>query len=172
MNGKLHMKLGAFIGISGGIAICRQIDLQQIPFYVATTSAFFMGSTLGSLAPDIDTPTSTISRRIPLLPSIINKTFGHRGFLHSPFFVFLLFLLFYFVELRNFPNYFFMGILTGYSAHLIQDSFTKDGIPFLFPLTKRKYPLGFFKSGSKIDGWITKGLGTIWLIFLISFSVI
>lgn len=172
MNGKLHMKLGAFIGVSGGIAICTQIDQRSVPFYVVTASAFAAGAVIGSLAPDIDTPTSTISKWIPLLPSIVNKIFGHRGFIHSPFCILLLFLLFYLVKPARFLSLFFIGILTGYSMHLIQDSFTKGGIPWFYPFVHRKYPFGFFKSGSKIDALITDGLCVIWTLLLISFLVL
>ena len=50
-------------------------------------------SVLGELAPDIDTVNSTISLRTPIIPKLINRKFGHRGLLHSPLFLVLLWLV-------------------------------------------------------------------------------
>ena len=160
MTGKLHMSLGAYVGLTGGLFLMPDIRSKMI---------FMAGSIMGVLMPDIDTPTSTISKTAPLLPKVIHSCFGHRGFTHSPFCVFLLFLLFRTVDFGNWIYSFFMGFLIGYGMHLIQDFFTKGGIPLLFPFIKKKYSIGFLKSGSKFDTWIVKGISVIWTVLLITF---
>lgn len=160
MTGKLHMSLGIYVGLSGALFLMPNIPSKAI---------FITGSTLGSLLPDIDIPSSTISKAVPILPKFIHSCFGHRGITHSPFCLLAIFLLLQKIDFWDWSHLLFMGIFVGYMMHLIQDFFTKGGIPLFFPITKKKYSFGFFKSGSKIDALITKGIGVIWTIFLISF---
>lgn len=82
MTGKLHMSLGIYAGAIGGLFLIPGLPSKVI---------FMTGSIFGSLAPDIDIPTSTIGKRIPFIPKLINSCFGHRGITHSPFCVLLLF---------------------------------------------------------------------------------
>ena len=42
-----------------------------------------------------------------------------------------------------------------YLLHLVSDSFTKSGVPFLYPFVKRKYGPKLIKTGSSIDYFIT-----------------
>lgn len=161
MTGKLHMSLGIYAGAIGGLFLIPGLPSKVI---------FMTGSIFGSLVPDIDIPTSTIGKRIPFIPKLINSCFGHRGITHSPFCVLLLFFVFHRMNFRIWIQPFLTGILIGYVMYLIQDFFTKGGIPLFFPFIRKKYSVGLFKSGSKFDSLITKAISIIWTIFLISFQ--
>lgn len=42
-----------------------------------------------------------------------------------------------------------------YSLHLIADSFTKMGVPFLYPFCKKRFGFKLIRTGSSIDYFIT-----------------
>lgn len=156
MKGKIHLGLGIFIGISSTVALnTSMID-----------GCLFVASTMiGSLLPDIDLPNSKISQKIPIIPTLINKCFGHRGFIHSPSFLLLTTILIH--QLLSHFNYhmpfIFAGFMIGYLAHLLQDMFTKGGIPLFSPFSRRRYSLSFNRSGSSIDYILTTFIGIAWL---------
>ena len=157
MNGKLHLSLGTFVGIAGAILIENDLNMA-VPFAI--------GTMIGSLFPDIDQPSSTISKPIPIIPKLLNKVFGHRGFIHSPLFVFLLYILLSRYDSNIMIHKLVIGFTLGMIIHLVQDFFTKGGIPLFFPFTRQKISFGFFKSGSKADPIITFILGLIWIIVI------
>lgn len=109
-------------------------------------------SVLGELAPDIDTVNSTISLRIPIIPKIINRKFGHRGLLHSPLFLVLSWLV---IGRQNLIGNVFC---IGYLGHLVQDLFTCAGLPLLFPFDKKKISLFPYHSGGIMDYVMTSVL--------------
>ena len=73
----------------------------------------------------------------------------HRSFSHSIFAVFIIYFLLKQIELLySISNLAFFGT-TSYSSHIfLGDLFTKSGIPIFYPLSDKKYSLGFFKVGS------------------------
>lgn len=144
MNGKQHMKLGAAVGISG--ALFLKAD-------VVSCGVFAIGSIIGALLPDMDSPTSRLGRCFPLLSKLFNKGFGHRGLFHSPLFLFVTAGIYWLIKIRfSVSNpYLISGILTGMSLHLLQDMMTVGGIPLFYPFTQKKISIGCFKSESKVD---------------------
>lgn len=70
--------------------------------------------------------------------------FGHRGFLHSP-----LFLIILWFGLARF-QYLGPVLCAGYLGHLVQDLFTAGGIPLFFPIHK-KVSLSPFNTGGIMD---------------------
>lgn len=113
------------------------------------------GATMGSLAPDIDHPTSKIGKKFLLKPISIflNKFFGHRTITHSVIMAILMtIILFSFSTMTTGDlNYIYtnlvIGFSVGYFSHLLLDMFTVEGIPVFYPLIKRKYRLSKFKTG-------------------------
>mgnify|MGYP005967035907 FL=1 len=84
MSGGAHKLMGVVLG---GMII--SVVEPTLP-----VAGLILGmSVLGELAPDIDTVNSTISLRTPIIPKLINRKFGHRGLLHSPLFLVLLWLV-------------------------------------------------------------------------------
>ncbi|MCC2821012.1 metal-dependent hydrolase [Lachnoclostridium pacaense] len=140
MNGTAHKLMGFFLG---GVTI--SVVEPTLP-----VAGVVLGmAVLGELAPDIDTVNSTISLRIPIIPKLINRKFGHRGLLHSPLFLVLLWLV---IGSRNFMGNVFC---IGYLGHLVQDLFTCAGLPLLFPFDKKKISLFPYHSGGIMDYVIT-----------------
>lgn len=131
MTGKAHAALGAAIG--GIVAYSIKDTGQQ--------AVIMSMAVLGSLTPDIDHVKSRISQKYPVLAVVISKIFGHRNFLHSPAFVLILWILLH----ASLPG---IAFVYGYGGHLLQDLCTKGGIPLLQPLSKKKYAILPFKTGS------------------------
>jgi len=109
---------------------------------------------LGSLFPDLDT-NSQIAKVFKQNKSEIK----HRGFLHAPFTVGVFFLLYYFI----FRNFAILPFIIGYLSHIFLDALTKEGVPLLYPLTKKKFHIFSIKTGSIID----KTLSFFFLFFFI-----
>lgn len=143
MKGTAHMVMGTFIG-----SMAVKILTPDIP-----QTIMIMGVALiGSIAPDIDTMNSTISQKLPLI-AVFGSLFGHRRFFHSP--LALLILWFFWGKYQ-------LGLIfcLGYAGHLLQDLFTRGGIPLLFPYGKR-FELAPFKTGGVFDYITTTALISI-----------
>lgn len=109
---------------------------------------------IGSLLPDIDHPNSFLGKRNKIASGITSKTLGHRGGTHSLLGGLLIFWLCSFIQFRYLSN---QGInmtfwlLFGFLAHLLEDSFSKEGIHWLWPYKKRR-------SGEKLIYYTTGGI--------------
>jgi inner membrane protein len=125
---KTHLMVGILAGL---LAIKVLTPHNQILFIVLVMFA--------SLLPDIDHPDSKIGSKV----KIVGFLFEHRGFFHSLIATILFSVL----------AYSFLGMIglqavaIGYLSHLFADSLTREGIMFLYPLTKRRMN-GIFKTGS------------------------
>jgi inner membrane protein len=98
---------------------------------------------IAALLPDIDEPNSMISRKIPIIPHIIGF-FGHRKITHSLLGAFL-FSMPIFIWLPEYLTIF----IAGYLSHLLLDTMTDMGTPWLFPVG-RNFSLKLGVSG----GWL------------------
>jgi inner membrane protein len=121
---------------------------QPLPHMsLATALVAFSANMIGGLTPDIDQPTADLWRRLPagtifgkLLSPILG---GHRFISHSIVGIVLFgwgtsFLL----SLMSSVLLVDMGIvwwsfMIGFISHLIMDTFTKEGVPWLFPVPFR-----------------------------------
>ena len=122
-------------------------------------------SLVGSLFPDIDEPQSFLGRKIKPVSRLIKAVLGHRGFIHTPLFCFLLvgFMAFF---LCNTPiidvdisSKIICGFLIGFMSHLILDTITPKGIMWLFPLSRK-----YFSTQSE---WLVKLIiltSTVWFV--------
>ena len=123
------------IGIISVIAAIKYLNLEPI--------TCILGTVLGSTTPDLD----------------FKFNIKHRTITHSLLFLFISSLLFAIIGLDLSIGYFIGNIL-----HLIADSFTKMGVPFLYPFIKRRYGVRLIKT----NGYIEK----LFLIVLIYFIFI
>lgn len=128
---------------------------------------FFVFSIIGFIAPDLDTKNSKFGRKIFFRP--FQFFLKHRGFAHSLTFGFLISL-----GLSLILPIFGLGFFTGFSSHILGDSFTKEGVAAFWPLRKRTY--GFIQTGSFTENIVFYSLvfiDTILFVFLIikSFSL-
>lgn len=106
---------------------------------------------LGGVAPDIDQPTAPLWRNLPeghVFGKIFHRLAGGHRFLSHSIIGFALF-----AWLSNLVLHFLHPImphvdiqlvwyafLIGYASHLVMDSFTKEGVPWLLPIP---FKLGF-----------------------------
>lgn len=119
---------------------------------VGTALAAVLANQLGGIAPDIDQPTAPLWRNLPV-GRYLGKIFGalvggHRFFLHSLLGVAamsalaLLFLQFIQPIMPHIDIVFVWGaFIVGMLSHLVMDSLTKEGVPWLLPIpTKFGFP--------------------------------
>jgi inner membrane protein len=132
MLGKTH----ALTGLLVGLALLSFIPTQPINILVG----ILLFTILGSLFPDIDSPTSYVGRNA----KIVSFFAKHRGIFHSIFPLIIINLGFAYFKLW----FFLIGFSLGYLSHLFLDMFTKKGLE-IYPFKKRiKGPIitgGFFE---------------------------
>jgi membrane-bound metal-dependent hydrolase YbcI (DUF457 family) len=112
---------------------------------LATALIAVLANQLGGIAPDIDQPTAPLWRNLPV-GGVIGKGFdkllgGHRFITHSliglALFGFLCHLLLVFLHpiMRNVNiGYVWWAFMIGMLSHLIMDTLTKEGVPWLLPI--------------------------------------
>ena len=148
MMGKTH-KLG---GVCSGVIVSSFL-LQQ-PYTVEKLmicGTIIVGSTIGSLWPDIDQKNSTIGKQHKITSTIVSTFCKHRGITHAPLIYFLLFALLLPIakSVPFFTTYIvsgLVGIFIGIMSHLFLDMITHDGIPLCFPFSRNSIIHGPFKS--------------------------
>lgn len=96
----------------------------------------------------------------------------HRSFSHSIFAVIVIYFLLKQIEIiYSISNLSFLGTI-GYASHLfLGDLFTKSGIPLFYPISNKKYSLGYFRVGSFLNN-VLEILIIVILLSSIIFSVI
>ena len=86
----------------------------------------------------------------------------HRTITHSLFLLFISSFVISFLS-KNIAVIWFVS----YLLHLLADSFTKMGVPFLYPIVKQRYGLKLIKTGGVEDMFIC-----LLAIFLISLTIL
>ncbi len=114
---------------------------------VATAITAFGANMIGGLLPDIDDATSDFWDKIPggsLLGKIVHPLLGnHRMVSHSILGMSIAGMILHYVltAAKSFilvdMQIIWWAIMIGYASHLIMDSLTKEGVPWLFPIPVR-----------------------------------
>jgi inner membrane protein len=120
MKAYTHLAFGFFSGL-----------LLMDYFSIGNKYLFFVLVLFGAILPDIDTPNSKISHKIPVIPKVLNVFSKHRGIFHS---VFIAILLGLFVS--YFSKAYGIALFLGYGSHLLIDGLTKKGVNLLHPISK------------------------------------
>lgn len=155
MRGTDHLALGAVVGA----VTANSIGMGP------KGAAFCIPCMIGSLFPDIDIASSKMGKKIGPASSIINMLFGHRGFVHTPLCAAICAVIIYMTSYNFAPDlafYITCGFLSGFAAHLIQDTLTKGGIMWLFPI-KLKIRLTNLKSDSPMCFVVTVILAVLYV---------
>ena len=97
MQGKAHFLFGLTTAIATPILLSQKFETP------ADVGCFSVMCIAGALLPDIDNIESKVSYRCPIISKIVNKIFGHRGFIHSILHLLLIYII-YKIELLFFPN--------------------------------------------------------------------
>lgn len=138
MTGRTH-DLAAFTAM---VAVMAISDLPHMSLGTALVS--LSANMIGGLAPDLDQPTAALWRRYRggrIIGKILQPLFGgHRFISHS----LIGYIIFGFVTqiilqalntiLLVDMNIVWWAFMIGYGSHLIMDSFTHEGVPWLFPI--------------------------------------
>jgi inner membrane protein len=125
------------------LAVC--IHPLQDNISLGTLLACLVANQLGGIAPDIDQPTAPLWRNLPvggIFGKIISKMLGgHRFLTHSLIGVVLLgwlmrLLLIFIHPLASHlsSGYIWWAFMIGVISHLIMDTLTKEGVPWLLPI--------------------------------------
>lgn len=133
MNGKFHTA----VGVAASVLICRATNIEVSGIInsmirmgvetgininnVGSYADILLISSFASTAPDLDL-------KIPFMK--------HRTWTHS-----LLVFILSTIALSFLGNNIYIVWAISYLAHLIADSFTSMGVPFLYPFIKEKYGL-------------------------------
>ena len=168
MNGKVHATAGVVFGLAGLYVLTKIPDanlfvenvLPQVVYkeitvgQVANAGVVVASSWLGSLLPDIDHPTSTMSKKFFLvsIPYRImqfifgkfkyTKDFvGHRGITHSLLFLSIPILLMLFAFSNPWLDLAMLGLSVGIFSHLFMDMLNPMGVPLFLPFAKKKFRL-------------------------------
>jgi inner membrane protein len=125
------------------IAVVLAQPLRSVT--LATAIAAIIANQVGGIAPDIDQPTAPFWRNLPIggiFGKMIGKTLGgHRFLSHSllglALFGFLVKLLLTFLH-PVMPHVdvslVWWAFMIGMTSHLVMDSLTKEGVPWLLPI--------------------------------------
>jgi inner membrane protein len=122
------------------------VALPELPTVrLSTVIVVIIANQFGGIVPDIDQPTAPFWRNLPIggvVGKIIAKMLGgHRFLTHSLLGLalvgFLAHLLFTFIQ-PIMPkvqlDYAWWALMIGMLSHLIMDTFTKEGVPWLLPI--------------------------------------
>lgn len=141
MTGRTH-DLAAFTALNY-IIISQPLHEMSL----ATALVAFTANMVGGLAPDVDQPTADLYHRVrggSILAKIIHPLLGgHRFISHSIIGIFLFgFVLQILLDMVGKVLLVDMetvwwAFMIGFISHLIMDLFTRDGVPFLFPIPIR-----------------------------------
>lgn len=138
MRGTTHLLAGASVGAAW--SLCT----GETP----VNAAVMIGvSAVAGLLPDLDTPGSTLGRRVPIFSFLVKLTLGHRGMLHG-----ILPWIGFWLLISRIPAAAFLavpGVLATLS-HLILDALTPSGVPLLWPLGIQIH-LGRIRTGGLMD---------------------
>lgn len=140
MTGRTH-DLAAFTAL----AIVITYYPTPLPHIsLATGLVAFSANMIGGLAPDLDQPTADLWHKLPaggLYSRVITPLFGgHRYISHSLLGIALFGIgLHYLLDLAHTVLLVDMTIvwwtfMIGFVSHLIMDTFTREGVPWLFPI--------------------------------------
>lgn len=144
MTGRTH-DLAAFTTLTALIAYEPLVKIS-----LATGVTVFAASMIGGVTPDIDQPTADLWKKIPagsLFGHIVSPLLGHHRMISHSLVGFglagwgLRYLLAYIhTFLLVDMGVVWWAFMLGYASHLVMDSFTKEGVPWFFPIPLR---LGF-----------------------------
>jgi inner membrane protein len=153
------------------------------PLSLATVLLALFANQLGGIAPDIDQPTAPFWRNLPVggfFGRLIAKMLGgHRFLTHSLLGVMLLGFLVHWLLVFLQPimphvqiDYVWWAFIIGMLSHLVMDTLTKEGVPWLLPIPVKFGfpPLRKFRitTGKAVENFIVFPLLLVLLIAICS----
>lgn len=133
--------LAAVTGLVAVVVIMSPLP----PMSLATMIAAFIANQIGGIAPDIDQPTAPFWRNLPI-GRFFGRFFGrvlggHRFLTHSLLGLAIMGFLVHWLLVFLQPimpsvnsEFVWWAFMIGMVSHLVMDSFTKEGVPWLLPI--------------------------------------
>ena len=143
MRGKAHLTCGI-----GTAIVTSGILLYAEKIGIAEAGIFGLSCMVNSVIPDIDIPESMVGKRVKPIANAINKIFGHRTITHSGLWIILWLALMWQLQGTIWWTLCY-GMLMGFLSHIVSDTFTIGGVPWLWPLSRKKIRLTPIKTGEK-----------------------
>ncbi|WP_206457901.1 metal-dependent hydrolase [Anaerovorax sp. IOR16] len=139
-------------GVAAGFAVISATGISD-PVQQTTVVT---GAVLGSLFLDIDHRQSWIGHKAPIAAEVASGLFKHRGFLHTPVFILLIWILlsagipiwFGGSPQLHLAILFKQGFVPGMLSHLILDTLNIQGIMWLWPISKKRQHILPIRTGS------------------------
>lgn len=139
MTGRTH-DLAAITAL-GAVVLIEPLHTMTL----STALVSILANQIGGIAPDIDQPTAPLWRNLPegkLVGKVVDKSMGgHRFLTHSViglviFGVLAHYLLSFLQPVMPHVNigYVWWAFMIGMLSHLVMDTFTKEGVPWLLPI--------------------------------------
>lgn len=126
MMGRSHVLIG--VGTVGALMAAGAFPFGR---------AALIGAALGSLAPDIDTPYSTMGCRLPFISLPLYRRYGHRTVTHAaPGLMVATGLA---AGMEYLAVWSGVAFLIGYVLHIVADLLTKEGCAVLAPMKKKRF---------------------------------
>lgn len=175
MTGRTH-DLAAFTALNFVLATTAHPHMA-----LSTALVAFTANMIGGLTPDIDQPTADLWHKIPgggLYSRLVTPLLGGHRYISHSLLGFVLFGLLtkYVLGLANHVLLVDMTVvwwsfIIGYASHLVMDTFTREGVPWLFPVPFRFGfpPFAFLRL--KTGGFIEKTLVFPGLILLNGYMI-
>jgi inner membrane protein len=130
-------------------------------------AAGFLVAALASFLPDLDHPKATVGRYVPGWVRWILG--GHRMGSHSFFAVAgAWWLTGYLLENPIIAN----AMAVGWLSHIVLDMLTVQGAGVLYPVSRRKFRIGWMRTGSKAEDWFVLGMKILWVLIAIWYAVL
>lgn len=169
MNYITHSLGGAAAGMAVFAAAGSGDPVQQ--------TAVMAGAVLGSLFLDIDHKQSWMGHKVPLIADIASSLFKHRGFLHTPVFVLLTWIVLtagiHALPLSSFQFdlavLFCRGFIPGMLSHLVLDTLNIQGIMWAWPVSEKRQHVLPIRTGSLGETAVCLGLAV--MLFLAGVDV-
>jgi len=139
MIGRTH-DLAAFTAL--GLVVATE-PLPKISLATAMVALF--ANMIGGIAPDIDQPTAPFWKNLPI-GKYAGRTFdrllgGHRFLSHSLIGLIIFGLGWHYLLIILMPSFPYINMdivwwafMIGFLSHLVMDSFTREGVPWLLPI--------------------------------------
>lgn len=160
MTGKYHLMAATATGAAASVIYALNSGPEFVHFLNA--GSIFISSSIAGLLPDIDLPKSTAGKCLKPISWTINKLFGHRTITHSGLWLIVLFVLLYKTEWAPY----LIGTSIGFLSHMCTDTMTAGGVPWLYPLSKKRIRLTFVESG-KLDFLFTVIISTLLILAMV-----
>lgn len=163
MTGRTHLAAG--IGTGALLVLAEQKIASGATVFPIDAAITVAGGALGSLIPDIDTPTSKLGHKIKPLSALFNTLCGHRAMFHS---VVVLIIAWGITSWACPPGSIIpISVAIGFASHLLLDALNPLGIPLFWPFEKR-VRLAHIKTGSLTERIIYIALVAADIILILS----